>query len=295
MRVVTGFDGSKSSTAALVWGAQEAQRRGVPLITVVALDDRSDLAFLDQKRPMAQVQVAAQWTEAVQRVTGDVPVDVRVLHGNAVEALTTTAAADDLLVVGSRGRTPFAGLLLGSVSRACLLHARCDVVIVRRGRNDRATPPTTHGRVIVGVDGSAYARAALRKAADEARLRGAELDAVYAVAWVPVGFELITPPADVLHDWGASMLAAELEATGVAARPVVVDGHAAEALVERSAQADLLVVGSRGHHPLPGLLIGSISDYCARNAACPIMVVRHAERCDEPPSRPQTVRSVAEP
>jgi len=67
-----------------------------------------------------------------------------------------------------------AGLLLGSVSRACVSHAPCPVVVVRP-QPDHAR---SHGRVIVGVDMSGHSRQALRIAAEEARLRGAALQPV---------------------------------------------------------------------------------------------------------------------
>jgi nucleotide-binding universal stress UspA family protein len=54
----------------------------------------------------------------------------------------------------------------------------------------------------------------------------------------------------------------------------VVQGHAAPLLVEASKGADLLVVGSRGHGEFVGMLIGSVSEYCATNAHCPVLIHR---------------------
>ena len=56
--------------------------------------------------------------------------------------------------------------------------------------------------------------------------------------------------------------------------PRVVNGHPAPILVEASKGADLLVVGSRGHGEFVGMLIGSVSEYCATNAHCPVLVHR---------------------
>lgn len=56
---------------------------------------------------------------------------------------------------------------------------------------------------------------------------------------------------------------------------VVVEGHAAPALIAASEHADLLVVGSRGHGAFAGMLLGSVSQHCVTNAACPVVVVRH--------------------
>jgi nucleotide-binding universal stress UspA family protein len=55
----------------------------------------------------------------------------------------------------------------------------------------------------------------------------------------------------------------------------VVEGPAARALIDISKGADLLVLGSRGHGPFVGMLLGSVSEYCAAHATCPVVVVRH--------------------
>src|SRR5690606_34954983 len=159
--------------------------------------------------------------------------------------------------------------LLGSVSKACLSHAPCPVVIARH----QAEPTEPTRRVIVGVDGSEASRNALRVAAEEAKLRDAVFQAVHAVYWDHIGAELITPTPQQLVEWGKNLVDKELERAGVAARPVVIHGHAADVLVRHSRHADLLVLGSRGRNPLATLLLGSTTDHCARHAACPVMAV----------------------
>jgi nucleotide-binding universal stress UspA family protein len=184
--------------------------------------------------------------------------------------LVAACADADLLVVGSRGRGSLEGLVLGSVSRACLAHAPCPVVVVRPQLEQSAA----HRRVIVGVDASEPSRQALRVAADEARLRGAALHVLHAVHWDNSGEELLTPTNKQLVEWGRKLVLAELAATGVTGRPVIVHGQASEVLVRHSTHADLLVVGSRGRNPVTGLLLGSTSEHCAQHAHCPVMVNR---------------------
>jgi len=57
----------------------------------------------------------------------------------------------------------------------------------------------------------------------------------------------------------------------------IVEGHPAPVLVEASRGSDLLVVGSRGHGEFAGMLLGSVSEHCVSNAACPVLVVREAQ------------------
>lgn len=148
------------------------------------------------------------------------------------------------------------------------------------------------GAVVVGVDGSAGARAALLWAATEARLRATRLRVLHA--W------RFTYPEVAGYGWGGSVevlphggvsdlrQAAEalLEdaAAYVASQGLdveieceAVEGTPAEALVEAAGETDLLVVGSRGHGGFVGLLLGSVSQQCAHHARCPVVVV-HAPR-----------------
>jgi nucleotide-binding universal stress UspA family protein len=135
--------------------------------------------------------------------------------------------------------------------------------------------------IVVGIDGSPAAADALEWAVAEARLTGAAVEAVYAWDPSPV-VRAGAPPAD----WrplrrGAEEHAAEIvhrvvgDAEDVWVIPRMVMGRAAEILVDESARADLLVVGSRGVGGLEGIELGSVSHHCAAYAECPVVVVRH--------------------
>ncbi len=136
-------------------------------------------------------------------------------------------------------------------------------------------------RVVVGIDGSPPARAAAEFAVREARLRGARLVAVTALG-VPelAHFDPYSvrrhPKADILARAEETVAAAlfGLDTEGLDVRVVVTTDTPARALVERSAFADLLVVGSRGRGDLSGLVLGSVSQHCVLHARCPVAVVR---------------------
>jgi nucleotide-binding universal stress UspA family protein len=260
--VVVGVDGSPAAAAALAWAAGEARLRDVELV-----------AWTIEDRSVVDTGVVRTPDTAYEELTGGYPLTMRHGHGDAATGLVAACADADLLVVGSRGRTPLAELVLGSVSRACVTRAPCPVVVVRP-QPEQASP---RGRVAVGVDLSGHSRQALRAAAAEARLRDAALDVVHAVHWQNIGTELLTPTPEQLVEWGQTLVAAELAATEVAGRPVVVHGYATAVLVRQSADADLLVVGSRGRGPVTGLLLGSTSEHCVRHAHCPVMVTRVAD------------------
>ncbi len=268
-RVVVGFDGSEPGRAALAWGVAEARLRSAPLDVWVVLDT------LPAGRP--ETGDLAPLVEQLERdldEAGAGRASLHVGHGGTAAQLCEVCAPTDLLVVGSRGRSPFTGLLLGSVSRACLSHAPCSVVVVRSSTEASREPAEQHGTVLVGIDASDAARRALQVAAAEAGLRGAALRVLHAVEWEHLGAELMVPTTRQLLSWGQDLVTGELARAGVDARAVVAHGNAGDLLVGRSADADLLVLGSRGHNPLAALSLGSTSDFCARHAHCPVLVVR---------------------
>jgi nucleotide-binding universal stress UspA family protein len=141
--------------------------------------------------------------------------------------------------------------------------------------------------IVVGVDHSAGAKAALVFAHEEAQLRGAMLRAVHVWQYASIagytGFEGSIPMVGGdMHELRAAAIAA-LEATvretlpnigGVRLEQRVVEGIPGAVLVDESRDADLLVVGSRGHGGFAQLLLGSVSQQCAQHAACPVVIVR---------------------
>jgi nucleotide-binding universal stress UspA family protein len=141
------------------------------------------------------------------------------------------------------------------------------------------------GLIVVGVDNSAGAKEALRFALDEAKLRQATLRVVHTWQYGYIGvsgIEGFSPVAGA--DLGDLRRTAEValdatlhevagDANGVVVERRVVEGAPATVLVDESRQADLLIVGSRGHGGFAGLLLGSVSQQCAHHAACPVVIV----------------------
>jgi nucleotide-binding universal stress UspA family protein len=138
-------------------------------------------------------------------------------------------------------------------------------------------PPSDGGVIVVGVDGSEGSREAVHWAAVQARLTGAALRAVATWRWpnyltrIPPGADLQGETTDVLRDLVAPVRAefADLEIS-----EQVVQGPAGPALLTQAADATLLVVGARGRAAFPGMLLGSVAEYCVRNGPCPVVVVR---------------------
>jgi nucleotide-binding universal stress UspA family protein len=142
------------------------------------------------------------------------------------------------------------------------------------------------GRIVVGVDGSEGSRLALAWALDEAKLRRAALVAVHAwmqpypsQAGIAGTFVVPVDPSTVEAARNAAeglldSLVSGATTDGVEVERLLVEGPAAEALVETAKGAELLVVGSRGHGGFTGLLLGSVSQQCAHHAPCPVVIIR---------------------
>jgi nucleotide-binding universal stress UspA family protein len=137
--------------------------------------------------------------------------------------------------------------------------------------------------VVVGVDGSSESIEALRWAARYAAAAGATISAVHAWHYpaagpVPAGL----PPQSVTDEVRAMMqetLDKALTEVFGSSSPENVStkiayGHPAMVLVNESAEADLLVVGNRGHGAFHGMLLGSVSIHCVTTALCPVVVAR---------------------
>jgi nucleotide-binding universal stress UspA family protein len=140
----------------------------------------------------------------------------------------------------------------------------------------------TQPRIVVGVDSSRGSSAALGWALEQARRCGAALHVV--VAWeLPTAFGAPVPlPTDFAPAAFAHLAAEEevravlAETTDVPVEVTVVEGQPRAVLLEAATDAMLLVVGRRGHSSWPGLTLGSVSEACARNAPCPVVIVNHA-------------------
>lgn len=131
--------------------------------------------------------------------------------------------------------------------------------------------------IVVGVDGSDESAGALRWAAGQAAMTGASLRAIASWRWpnyltrVPPGVDMAEDTTRTLHD---AVTAVRADFPDLDITEHVVQGPAGPSLLQHAANAALLVVGARGRAAFPGMLLGSVAEYCVRNGPCPVVVVR---------------------
>lgn len=144
--------------------------------------------------------------------------------------------------------------------------------------------------IVVGVDGSDGSCEALRWAVAEAVIRGSTVRAVYSWGFPyvvgPEGTAFYLDPIDLTRDAELALeetleRAVPDDAARAAIERLVVDGNGAQALIDQSKTAHMVVVGARGHGGFVGLLLGSVSTQVVHHAECPVVVVR--KRLDSPP------------
>ncbi|HEY2206977.1 MAG TPA: universal stress protein [Pseudonocardia sp.] len=131
-RIVVGVDGSPASLLALGWASRQAALTDADLDVVHAWQVPSAYGMVPagddwEQRDRAELDRAVHDTLSA---ADSARVHVRQLRGHPAEALLEAAADADLLVVGSRGRGGFTGMMLGSVSQQLVVHAQCPVVVL---------------------------------------------------------------------------------------------------------------------------------------------------------------------
>jgi nucleotide-binding universal stress UspA family protein len=155
-------------------------------------------------------------------------------------------------------------------------------------RKDLVLMSVGSAKIVVGVDGSPSSRAALRWAVRQAMFTGATVDAVMAwqipiilrtSAWAPIYVDEETGLEEDARKTLDAVISDEVKPADsqlVTAR--VVNGHPAQVLQEAAADADLLVLGSRGHGSFADALLGSVGQYCVHHAHCPVLIMRGEPR-----------------
>jgi nucleotide-binding universal stress UspA family protein len=258
--VIVGTDGSAEALRAVEWAAKEAERRGASLRIVctaellprmvgpLGLDDVGNVADTITQAAVRALDAAAKWAADI---SPDVLIDTELLTGPAAVAVAGCGAGAQLLVVGSRGSSSFAAMVLGSVSRYVAIHAACPAVFVRE------ETMAAHRQVVVGIRHVSDCDTALTFAFEEAGMRRASLLAVHAwqspIAFADIGDDVPGPPPPAAEAAATVTLARLLAAWRIKYPDVIVDqdvvhGHPGRVLAGYSARADLVVLGRHSEH-----------------------------------------------
>jgi nucleotide-binding universal stress UspA family protein len=274
-KIAVGIDGTSRGDDALAFASVLADAFGTGLLLVHAYGPGEDRA---QARAMLDSRRAGGADRPVETVAYADPSPARALHRVAA------AHGATVIVVGPSHRARLGLVMPGTTGQQLLSHAPCPVAVVPRGWRPAGTAPLH--RIGCGYDGSPEAKAALDAAAGLTRLVGGKLEVMRAF-WSP-GPQGVALASD-LQARAQTGLGEAVQAlpADLNARAKLLLNDPARALIARSRELDLLVLGSRGHGPLGAVWVGSVSGRVMRDASCPVLVVPRGVRPApaEPPAR----------
>jgi nucleotide-binding universal stress UspA family protein len=300
--IVVGYDGSAGSRAGLDWAVRRARRLQLPLRVVHTMSVYNPLVagfgqlaiVEDSELAVAAKDLMVEAQARVARSAPDLVVSTEILVGAPGPALLDVVASAESLVVGFRPHGRVFELLLGSTSSRVTADAGCPVVVARPDEPAVAPGPEA-GRVVVGLDDSPASLRALGFAVSEAREQGLELTVVHSWS-APVLGRHLPHRAETRRSAAEAGQAAELRSVldglcgsegsfgEVESRLVLTKRPAAEALVDASAGARMVVIGSRGRGALGSIVLGSVSHTVLQHAHCPVAVL-HPAQVREPSAR----------
>ncbi|WP_433663231.1 universal stress protein [Nocardia sp. CA-128927] len=283
--IIAAVDGSVISYQAVAWAAVEAGLHHCRLHLVTSMGIEASLGV-----GMSVGEADVEWlrkdserilTEATRIARTAAPGDEpRITTEVSVEAiiplLIERSAYARMLVVGSRGMGAFRRGVLGSVSTATTHHAHCPVAVIHGNPAIDAVSATQP--ILVGVDGTSNSVAALDLAFEEASRRKVGLTALHA--WSDVsGLDVPVAGWDGAQESAQATLAEALAGhteryPDVTVRRIVLANRPVRALLDESANAQLIVVGSHGRGGFTSMVLGSTSNALLHSVEVPMIVVR---------------------
>lgn len=282
--VVVGVDGSASARHAALWAAQEAVRRhaALKLVFAYALSPAGYSGYNPYPAEMLATMSADgqilldEVAAAVRAQSPGLDVITQLVHGNPARALRSAAGNAAMTVVGGHRRSRVA-TALGSLAAKLIARNPSPVAVIPDGDAPDSGP------IVLGVDGSPAGESAIAFAFEEASLRHASLTAVHCwtdpagMGPVPTYTATLADP-EPIQESERSLLSQRLAGWSekypdVTVEQVLTRQGAASALGDLASAAQVLVLGTRGHAGLAGLLAGSTGQTLIGHSSVPVVVV----------------------
>jgi len=295
--ILVGLDGSENSESAMWWAVDMAveTHRKLRLLTCYSLPalvgmgisagyvgpmmSSEEIRATDDHHRHALDALKSK----ILTTHPEIEIETYLDQGSPVMALLKASEDVSMIVVGTKGVGSGHALLMGSVSYAIAHRAECPVVLV-----PESAKRTVTGRVIVGIDASNNARVAANWALHFAEDMHRDLELVttwhYPYSAMSPEFGVMSGPD--IDELRLAMLRdarklvnrvkkslSEDEGSRVSISAEVIEGSAADALVEYSTPQDILVVGSKSHSLVASVLLGSTAVGVAHRSRCPVVIV----------------------
>jgi nucleotide-binding universal stress UspA family protein len=291
--VVVGVDGSEKDEGVLAFAGREAEILGSPLHLLTAQEVHAGLVGA-WDAGFVPIGLEPELGEHGWRIIDEarsrladrhpgVPVTASQPWGTPSQALVDASDRARIIVVGSGRKGALERVLLGTTSLDTAMHAACPVVVVGEEPGDVSRP------VVVGVDGSDHSLRAAAVGGDEASRRGVGL-VVVTTWWLEVVDGIVvteegTPEWQRVEARYRAMVDQALAPVRQQHPDLAIDvdvrnGRPVDALLERSREAGLVVVGSRGRGGFAGMALGSVSHKVLQRSLVPVAIVRAQAHTD---------------
>lgn len=295
MKILVPYDGSSFSNHSLEFIASRTSLLGqnpeIRLLVVLEnLPSRSAALIAPDSMKVYTDDLARQILEPARRILKkhNLVADEHVLQGKPAEVIAEQAEnfGADLIIMGSRGRTAFAGLFMGSVTTGVLARTKLPVLMLR----GNTIPQTDSLRVGLCVDGSDYGEATAQFAASHKELFGSA--AQYSLLCVTPAFEnagqspqgsaVPLTPAEAVKkvrqeafDKNTESVRPILKQAQIEAKDVPLAGNAGDEIASYAKDhLDLIVIGSHGYGRFKSALMGSTAMRIASQGEVPILIIR---------------------
>jgi nucleotide-binding universal stress UspA family protein len=295
LRLLLATDGSQGSAVAEDYAFALAQSWGASLTVMNVLECPPGL---DPENPVNQLYLTELMKQATSKLVAlkaravdrGISVHTRIATGIPSEEVLSVATGEDpdLIVVGTRGKTGLAHVLLGSTAERIIRGAPCPVLAARaagQGRepveNSRRGPADLE-RILVAVDFSDCSLDALEYAALVAQRSKASLTLLHVLEPISYGLDFTLPHRATResikagHTKRLSDLVSALTTAGVPSEFLILGGLPTDSILDaaRTQTADLIVMGTHGRRGLSHALFGSIAESVLRKSSCPVLMVR---------------------
>jgi len=288
-RILLATDGSAEAARAhdMALFVAKTCRADLDILTVLEAPPGMDTDYQINRLYLDQLQKeAGQVLDRLVREAGGYGIRARasIRHGVPVQQITEMARElkSDLVVMGTRGRTGLAHVLLGSTAEGVVRGAPCPVLTVRSVPAGSSAPPVQVAHILVAVDFSDCSLEALEHTVQAAKEFGASVTILHVVEPASYGLDFTLVHAG---DAGRTMAALQtrldefavlFREQGLAASARLRSGVPAETIANaaRETGADLVVMGTHGRRGFSHLVSGSVAEAVLRQASCPVLTVK---------------------
>jgi nucleotide-binding universal stress UspA family protein len=295
MRILFAVDGSDCSREAIAVANKMKCPVGTELRVVSVVDFSEPLPVIEeaQTRERTRAQTVVQSTiQQLRETHPDAEVTGEMLEGNVIDKILQVSREwlADLIMVGSHGRKGILSLLLGSVSRAILLHAPCAVRIVRAGSEESKKREASN--VLIAIDESEHSKHLVDHVLALPWVQGTQFRCLSVVREFDedLFFDLDSGLTTTIEEHQADLLQAHKGWASAASKKInefydqqvasadVLTGDPREKILETSREwpADVIMLGSHGRRGIDKLIMGSVSESVAIRATCSVEVSRIA-------------------